>query len=403
MNKKITVLILCVCCMLFTLEGAIPDLQKHVEAVGKLKLTTDIPVKYFSKYHMKNYIADLVEKEYTAEQAAKDELFIRLMGYSDRKLDLKEIRKTILVGNAGGLYNEKTKELVVSEDYRNINLINSMVIAHELRHAIQDEHFNLSNILGKYSYFDDRELAVLSAVEGDAALVMVLVNEFSPEVISSTLSSDVLLSFSPIGNTAQLSRMPGIIRHQLTMPYIYGLRFTNTILGKKKWKGVNKLLESLPESTEQVLHPDKYFKKEKPMAVSIDYRPQGYDLFHTGVIGEYYLNILLNARDNYTDFAYGWGGDFFHIYKKEAAYFLIWKSVWDEEKFCSKFYFDFKRFIEANFRVNFKEGNVSGSLFIAGHAGDDYFFIRRINNRFIYARSNDRNEMNKYIFGGNYD
>jgi hypothetical protein len=389
--------------MLLALEGSIPDLQKQVEAVGKLKLKTDIPVKYFSKNRMKKYIADLVEKEYTLEQAAKDELFIRLMGFSSRKLNLKEIRKTIFVGNAGGFYNEKTKELAVSEDYRNVHLINSMIIAHELRHAIQDAHFNLSDMLGKYSYYDDRELAILSAVEGDAALVMVLVNGFSPEAISSTLSSDPLISFSPIGNTAQLYRMPDIIKHQFTMPYIYGLRFATSILAKKKWKGVNKLLKSPPESTEQVLHPEKYFKKEKPVPVTIDYKPRGYDLHHTGVIGEYYLNILLKPRDNYIDYAYGWGGDIFHIYRKDSAYFLVWKSVWDEEKFCSKFYFDFKRFIEKKFRVNFKKGTVKGSLFIAGRAGDDYFFIRRINDRFIYARSNDRDEMNKYIYGGNYD
>ncbi len=386
----------------------IDDLKKGVEEIGKLKFKTDIPIRYFSKARMQKYISTLVEEEYLDELAAKDALFIQLMGFSNRKLNLKKIRKKIFISNAGGLYNEKTGKLFVSNDYRTVNMMNAPIIVHELRHALQDAYFNLSEILGEYSDFDDRKLAVLSAIEGDATFVMVKYIDFDPEVMSSAYSSDALISFSPIGNTAQLSRAPGIVKHQLTMPHIKGLRFVSAVFKKKKWKGVNKILKSPPDSTEQILHPEKYLKREKPIPVIIDYKPGGYNLYHTGVIGEYYLNILLKPRDNYIDYAFGWGGDSFKIYKNvsSSSYFLVWKSVWDEEKFCSNFYFDFKRFIEKKFQVNFKKGNIKSSLFTAGRSdlpGSGYFFIRRIKNRMIYARSNDKNQMNLFIYGGNYD
>jgi hypothetical protein len=393
---------------LISQQPTIEDLKKRVEEIGKLKFKTDIPVKYFSKVRMQKYISTRVEEEYPNERAAKDALFIQLMGFSNKELDLKKIRKKIFINNAGGLYNEKTKELFALNDYRTVNMMNAMIIVHELRHALQDAHFNLSEILGQYSDFDDRKLAVLSAVEGDATFVMVIFNNFDPEVLSSTISSDPLISFSPIGNTAQLYQAPDIVRHQLTMPYIKGLRFVSAVYKKKKWKGVNKILKLPPDSTEQILHPEKYLKREQPIPVAIDYKPDGYNLYHTGVIGEYYLNILLKlkSKDNYIDYAFGWGGDSFNIYKNASFYFLVWKSVWDKETFCSHFYFDFKRFIEKRFQVDFKKGNIKGSLFIAGQSrasGSDYFLIRRIRDRVIYVRSNDRNQMNKFIYGGNYD
>ena len=391
---------------LISQQQTIDDLKKRVEEIGKLEFKTDIPIRYFSKSRMQKYIGTLVEEEYLDESAAKDALFIQLMGFSNRKLDLKTIRKKIFISNAGGLYNEKTGVLVASNDYRTVNMMNAAILVHELRHALQDTYFDLSEILGEYSNFDDRKLAVLSAVEGDATFVMTKFIDFDPDVMSSTYSSDALISFSPLGNTAQLSRAPDIVKHQLTMPYIKGLRFVSAVFNKKKWKGVNKILKSPPDSTEQILHPEKYLKQEKSIPVIIDYNPGGYNLYHTGVIGEYYLNILLKSRDNYIEYALGWGGDSFKIYKNNSSYFLVWKSVWDKEKFCSNFYFDFKRFIEKKFQVNFKKGNTKGSLFIAGQSdltGSGYFFIRRIKNRMIYARSNDKNQMNLFIYGGNYD
>ncbi|MCP5106922.1 MAG: hypothetical protein GY950_26295 [bacterium] len=392
----------------------IPELKKQVAGIGKLGFKFDVPVRYLDKNRLRNYISDLVEKEYPDQLARKEAMFIQLMGFSKKRLNVKKIRKKILVTNAGGVYNEKTKELLALEEYRTVDLMNSMILAHELRHAVQDAHFDIQAILGERSDFDDRKLAVLSAIEGDATFVAVMYNGFDPRVMSSTFSSDPLVSFSPIGNTAQLYKAPGIIKHQMTMPYVKGMRFVSEVFKKKKWKGVNRILKFPPDSTEQILHPEKYLKREKPVEVEVLYRPDGYKLYHSGVIGEYYLNILLIEKQSgkYGEPAVGWGGDTFKIYLKPSSYFLIWKAVWDEETFCGNFYFDLKRFVERTFEVDFKDGNLKGSLFAAGQAAapgksgapaDDYFFIRKIRNEIIYVRTNDRKQMNTFIYGGNYD
>ncbi|MCP4155486.1 MAG: hypothetical protein GY757_47625 [bacterium] len=382
----------------------IQQLKKQVVTLGKLDFKTDVPVRYLNRNSLKKYLTAFMEKEYPDEMALKESLYLYLMGFSDKRINVKRIRKTILLANIGGMYNEKTKELLAVEQYRTIDIMNSMIIIHELRHAIQDSHFNLTGILGSYSDYDDRKLAVLSAVEGDATFLMTKYNNFSAEVMTASMDADALLSFTPMGNTAALYKTPNIVKYQLSMPYIQGLRFVNAVFKKKrKWKGVNKILKSPPESSEQILHPEKYFKKEKPLPVSVLYKPEGMSLYHSGVIGEYFLNILLKPENEYIDFAIGWGGDSFHLYKNETSYFLIWKSAWDKEKFCSNFYFDFMRFIKKKFTVNLNKGNVNGRPFIAGKCDSGYFFIERIKDRMTYVRTSSKEQMNKFIYGGNYD
>lgn len=393
-------------------QESIDELKKAVEEIGKLKFKANIPVKYFSKQELKKYVEELFEKEYPDELAEKEELLIRLMGFTpDKKIELKKERRKLFIDNAGGLYNENTGELFALEDYRDTNYMNSMILLHELRHGIQDQYFDLSKLLEACSPsdFDDRRLALLAAVEGDATNVMFQFSDFKPEALMTGYNADVLLSFSPKGNNARISNAPDIVKFQLIMPYVEGLKFFDSILKRKKWKGVNKVLQSPPVSSEQVLHPEKYLKNELPMRVLIAYKPKDYTLSHSGVIGEYYLNILLLSRHIYKDYAAGWGGDRFEIYKNTAgaSYFFIWESLWDKDLFCANFYHVFKRFLEKTYKMNFRDGNTKGKAFIAGKSSSgtkpDYFFIYKFRNRIFFVRSNDRNQINTFIDGGNYD
>jgi hypothetical protein len=392
-------------------KSEIDVLKNKVAATGKLVFKQDVPITYMDKARLKKYISAHIDKQYPKSLSEKESTFIRLMGFTahDASIDPRNIRKRALLDNIGGLYNEDTDELLVVSQYREVNYINSMVLVHELRHAIQDQYFNVANLLDSRaaSDFDDRRLAVLAAVEGDATFLMVKCSDLNEDILSSSPTSDALMSFLPTAKPTLMYREPEVIKHQLLMPYIQGLRFVSEVFKKKKWKGVNRILLLPPASTEQILHPEKYFDREAPVEVFIQYKPQGYQLIHSGVIGEFYLNILLKpeADYNYKDYALGWGGDSFFIYNNEASYFLLWESVWDGDIYCSNFYSDFKRFVEKRFDVNLKKGKVKGIEFIAGRSAirEDYFFLMKSKEKIFYARSDNRDQMNALIYGGNYD
>ncbi len=389
----------------------IDALKEKVAALGKLAFKQDVPINYVNKVRLTKYISAIFEREYPGQLSEQENEFIRLMGFTDNDapINARKIKKRIFLDNTGGLYNENTDELLVLDQYREVNYMNSLVLVHELRHALQDQYFNLAGMLDSRaaSDFDDRRLAVLAALEGDATFLMVQYSGLDADILTSSPTSDALMSFLPAAKPSLLYREPEIIKNQLSMPYIHGLRFVSAVFVKKKWKGVNRILHLPPASTEQILHPEKYFNREAPVEVLIRYIPGGYRSFHSGVIGEYYLNVLLKSGEDYTDkeYARGWGGDTFHIYKNAGSYFLLWESVWDKDIDGANFFSDFKRFIEKRFDVDLKKGNVKGIDFIAGKSGarEDYFFLAKLKEKIFYARSDNRDQMNALIYGGNYD
>ncbi|MBN2346170.1 MAG: hypothetical protein JXO51_07240 [Candidatus Aminicenantes bacterium] len=403
-RKSLLALVVLLCLAVGGALGAdIEELKKAVVRIGHLEFKRDVPVRYLDRARLSEYIERLFESDYPDELARKEEELLFWMGFTPEMIDLKPLRRRIILENVGGLYNEKTEELLALEEFRNIDMINAPALAHELRHAIQDQHFNLEQLLGDLSDFDDRKLAALAAVEGDATLVMILQIGFDPELVGDALNADSILSFSALTGASTLASAPAILKYQLLMPYLEGMRFSQAIVAKRKWKGLNRVLGRKPLSSEQVLHPEKYLAGEKPLAVFTRFRPRRGELAHSGVIGEYYLNVLLMQGPEPADAASGWGGDLFSLYRDGDSRLLLWESHWDTIEDGSRFHDDFRRFLEREFRVDFRDGRHGDRPFLAGRSGAGYFFLLRDGARLFYARGNDRGQINELIRGGLYD
>ncbi len=404
MRKKPTLLVtLILCGAILSAQSTIEELKKTVVDLGKLPFKRDVPVRYFNRSELRTYLDQLFAADYPDELARKEEAFLQLLGFTDSPLQLKSLRSNIILENLGGLYNEKTKELLALEEFRQIDTINMLALVHELRHAIQDQYFNVAALLGDYSDYDDRRLAVLAALEGDATFVMIRAMGFNPEMISDAFDPGTILSLSSLTGSSALSGAPDIVKYQLLMPYTSGLKFCCAVFSKKKWRGLNSILQQPPQSSEQILHPDKYLHREAPQAVSIAYQPRQAQLFHSGVVGEYYINILLKSGSEVNDIAAGWGGDRFVVFKGGDFWMLVWKSIWDSEADGSRFQQDFRRFLEKKYQIHFQDGRTGEKTFQAGQSPAGFFFLRRNGNHILYIRCDHRGPINDFISGGQYD
>jgi len=371
------------------------QLKKAVVETGHLEFTRDVPIRYLTRNALNTYLRDIFERDYPRELSHKEAEFLTLMGYTRAPIMLRELRRQIILENAGGLYNEKTKELVALEEYRQIDMVNAMALVHELRHAIQDQRFNLAAILGDYSDFDDRRLAALAAIEGDATLVMIKQLGFDPDFFLRSFNMDSLLSLAPVLGQSSLTHAPAIIKSQLLMPYREGLAFSNSIFKQKSWPGVNRVLAAPPQSTAQILHPEKYFSGEAPRIVAMRMTPKGYTAYHSGVIGEYYLNALLQERaedGGWADVASGWRGDCFTIFKQAErnGTLLAWKSLWSTEADAARFAAAFQHFLEKNFSVTLIVAQPDAGPILAGESAAGTFLLRQTGTSLFYARSADR-------------
>ena len=240
-----------------------------------------------------------------------------------------------LLGEQGaGFYDPHSNKLYLREDMP----AGEIVLAHEVGHAIQDQHFDLVRMQGDPKDNDDRSFAVSALIEGDATLVMV-------QYLRRTMSFWKALKLA--GNLVKILSMdqqkldqaPLYVRESLTSTYLTGLAFVQSLHQGGGRGLVNRAFRKPPVSSEQILHPKKYLRGELPVKVTVpDLLPvlgQGWKKLHENTLGEFGVTSLLRgslaSRLDASVAAAGWGGDRLRSYRHtDGSMVLVWRTVWDK-------------------------------------------------------------------------
>jgi hypothetical protein len=198
-------------------------------------------------------------------------------------------------------------------------------IAHEIAHAITDQHFGLRRFLriapgGEPRLDGDETRARLAIVEGDALLAGLELAD--PR--ESFLGMHALTVLGGRLRNAPTSA-PGWFEALGELTHVDGLLFVAGVRAHRSFDAVDLLWRDPPASTEQILHPEKYEACEAPIAVEAAAlpalpgfgRPSGSD-----VLGEWAIRTWLAAAlppEIADRAAAGWGGDRAGIYTTEPT------------------------------------------------------------------------------------
>jgi hypothetical protein len=218
-------------------------------------------------------------------------------------------------------------------------------MAHELAHALQDQHYNLRRF-DKWPKGDaDAELAAHALIEGDATLLMQYYIMRNPLRALAFLKS---IEAGGAGSSELIEKAPRVMRESLLFPYQQGMEFVSQLYKRNGWKQISLAYTELPQSTEQILHAEKYFARETPVklelpdassALGANWKRVDYD-----VNGEwaYYLILdeFLKAKPESRRAAAGWGGDRYAVYTepRTGAVCITQLTVWDSEKDAQEFF-----------------------------------------------------------------
>jgi uncharacterized membrane protein len=313
-----------------------PTLQKEVEEAGGIPFKRDVPIAFLRRAELSAYLTKLFDSEYPAAQARVDERLLQAFDLLPEGTDLRALRAKVLEQNIVGFYDDRPEErrLYAVSDERSLTPMNQIVLAHELRHALQDQYTDLHSLLtGSESDFDDRRLAILSLYEGDATLVM---ERFLRARLGSLGGLAAGADASEGGGVAALGApglfdlpdTPPVVRDQLVQPYVAGLTLARALWNKGGAAALREAWGSPPTSTEQVLHPELFFRREPPRLVSPRFAPPGgATLLSEGVLGELLLRTLL--EEGRQEAATGWGGDGWRLWDVRGRTLLVWRSEWD--------------------------------------------------------------------------
>jgi hypothetical protein len=324
-----------------------PELQEEVAEAGGVAFRAPVPLDYISPGDLARYLKGVLDEEYPPARALADQRTLVALDLLPAGTDLRAVRTRVLEENIAGFYDErpgKKRLYAVSED-RTLTPANQLVLSHELRHALQDQyadvHRTLPEAVGDY---DDRRLAFVSLLEGDATLVM-------ERFLMKRLSGSMLGGASDMSQlswpTPPVPGVPPVVRDQLVLPYVVGRDFARALQERGGWEALKAAWNAPPASMEQVLHPEKFFAHEAPRPVRITYAPPRGRVLGEGVLGELFTRTFLAvgsgedapaapvggvaplSDDEVERAAAGWGGDTYRSWDVGGRTLAVWRTEWD--------------------------------------------------------------------------
>jgi hypothetical protein len=295
--------------------ASVATIARRVEGLRDLRYhRIPVPQRVTGAQARRDGLSDYDASEPLRIRAAEEEVLERL-GLIPDGTSLRTVAASLYGEGVAGYYDPRTKRLkVVSGAATSTRALTETVLAHELTHALEDQHYGLDD--DGPSEGDDRALARLALVEGTATEIMTRYGRrYIPpgELLASAIGS----AFAPTGN------LPPYIEAQTVFPYLAGQRFVAELLRRAggRWALVDDA-ERLrpPASTEQVLHPERYLRADDPKPVRLRagrVLGPGWTRVRAGTWGEYATRELLadGGGSGAEAAAAGWGGDRWELWR----------------------------------------------------------------------------------------
>jgi hypothetical protein len=317
-------------------DGAPPDtpadvaeVQAQVEQVRGLAFEHPVAVQPVSAEEIAAKLEEAFDETYPKEYYDRRTVAWQTIGVIPRGVTIREALLAFQTGQVIGFYNPLDGELVYRAD-GDIGLFERLTLAHELTHAIDDQHFDLERIDPiAAACRDDAFLATLGAVEGSAQFFSTrLLFEFPPEDGDYSGLGD--------GGGAPEGVPPFMFDLQL-WPYTAGQSFVTELEARGGIAEVDRALRTFPVTTEQVLHPDRY-PSDRPTRVDVpdlasDLGPGWGDL-DVMQVGEAWLQAMLALRlDDTTAEAAsaGWDGGIYRAFTDGRDAVVMFATAWDTQ------------------------------------------------------------------------
>jgi hypothetical protein len=234
---------------------------KETSEIRELAILRPVKSGAQSRTEIERMLIKNLDEQMTPAEMRATEIGLRKFGLAPDDFEYRPFIIRLLTEQVAGYYDTKAREFRLA-DWLELEG-QKPVMAHELTHALQDQHFNLRRF-EKWPHGDsDAELAAHALIEGDATLAMTIYMAKNPLV---ALAFSRSLSSADI-SSEQFNKAPRALRESLVFPYMQGMEWATQVYRKGGWSLVSKAFTELPQSSEQILHAEKYFGHEQPVKV----------------------------------------------------------------------------------------------------------------------------------------
>jgi len=306
-------------------------INSQVQAIRGLDELKPIVAKIISRDELADVLGTSFDRDYPAKRMLADETLYKGLGLLPADAKLGDVFLDLLESQVAGLYDPTTDSLYVVSKEGGVGPIERFFYSHEYDHALQDQHFDLEKLQKDVEGHSDRVMARQALFEGDAYLTMTLwlyANMKADEI------GQIFAEASDPEVRAALERIPPIVQAQILFAATQGTLFVTIQHGNGGWAAIDQAFADPPESTEQIMHPDKWTAREAPIAVDLPddlatRMGKGWTVSLEDTWGEHQLGIWLGGTAQAAA-AKGWGGDRIALLQgPNQAWAIAWRTVWD--------------------------------------------------------------------------
>jgi len=293
------------------LFNSVGVILKFASDDSKLPIKREVKRKLTTREAVEKYLVEKMNDDKDAKRMERSEIVLKKFGLLDRDFQLRPFLLQLLKEQIEAYYDSKTKT---------VNLLDwatpdtqKPVLAHELTHALQDQHVDLDkwedgtseelshNVKqdNEHIQTDEVDTAREAVLEGQAMAVY-LDYALAPSGKSLLTAPDVADNLADADDTSDspvLARAPLVLKESLLFPYQDGLKFEQTVLKDQGQTGAFAgVLDRPPASSFEIMNPRAYMRKHKvPVLEMPDVHPlldANYEPYDIGVMGELDVRML---------------------------------------------------------------------------------------------------------------
>jgi hypothetical protein len=327
------------------LLAAARAVSREVAGIRHLEWLRPVDFQVSDRATIRRFAQASLDREMSADQWAAYEALLEHCGLLPAGVDLRDLVVRLYAEQVAGYYEPARKTFYLADWLP--RLIQRAVVAHEVTHALQDQHYDLVGWMAEVATTEDGALARAAVVEGDAMVAM-LAYLLGPVGARPESLPDVgRLLAGQAGQAGQgfptFAAAPPALQRLFLFPYVEGTIFVPAALPNGGWAAVDSLYADPPASTEQILHPERYWDaRDPPRAAGL---PGGLhdEPWISGSWGELGVQLVLAAALADTAAARaaarGWDGDRYALYRRDGsppafAWTIVWDTPRDAERFA---------------------------------------------------------------------
>jgi hypothetical protein len=363
------------------------------EILQQMSQITGLPIKgplkkqVISRPEIEKYLTQNLHEEMTPAEIHAQEALVRALGLVSRDFNLEKFLIGFYTEQAAGFYDPKRKTMFIA-DWIPAET-QTMVLAHELTHALQDQSWDLESYMHAARDDDDATAARQAVVEGYATAAMLQQAAGGADLgqLPSIAPLMEMVIHQQFEEYPVFSHAPYFFRQEALFPYAQGMGFIQAGLQLGGWKELKGLFKHPPEATKQIFEPPTYFHHQAFPQVELAHPPAlegvaGLRFLTANAMGElgyYALLGQLISEDEAKTVGQAWLADRYLLYERSAGsdYTLVARTRWTSPETSMAFFRDYHTILAHKYPELTTDSRSGTDVFIGSAANGAILLLRK--------------------------